>query len=207
MLRNEFSVVLLLIPLMIAGNSYAGGRVGVPKTGEITCYDSSGNPIACTGTGQDGALQKGVAWPSPRFTDNGNGTVTDNMTNLIWLKNANCTDTIGGIAKGSNLTWANALTWSNNLASSSCGLTDGSVAGDWRLPSDTELKSLVDASKSSPPLPTGHPFLNVQSFAYWSATTYAPNTTDAWYVYMGDGFVSYSSKANSSYVWPVRGGQ
>ena len=34
--------------------------------------------------------QKGVAWPNPRFTDNGNGTVTDNLTGLIWLKNANC---------------------------------------------------------------------------------------------------------------------
>ena len=34
--------------------------------------------------------KKGVAWPNPRFTDNGNGTVTDNLTGLIWLKNANC---------------------------------------------------------------------------------------------------------------------
>jgi hypothetical protein len=34
----------------------------------------------------------GVAWPNPRFTDNSDGTVTDNLTGLIWLKNANCTD-------------------------------------------------------------------------------------------------------------------
>ena len=52
----------------------------LPKTGQTTSYAA----------GDDGALQKGVAWPNPRFTDNGNGTVTDNLTGLIWLKNANC---------------------------------------------------------------------------------------------------------------------
>jgi len=52
----------------------------VPKTGQTTSY----------ATGDDGDLEKGVAWPDPRFMDNGNGTVTDNLTGLIWLKNANC---------------------------------------------------------------------------------------------------------------------
>ena len=56
-----------------------GNYAPVPKTGQTTSY----------GTGDDGALQKGVAWPTPRFTDNSNGTVTDNLTRLIWMKNAN----------------------------------------------------------------------------------------------------------------------
>ena len=56
----------------------------VPKTGQTTGY----------ATGDDGALQKGVAWPNPRFTDNGDGTVTDNLTGLIWLKNANCANAL-----------------------------------------------------------------------------------------------------------------
>jgi len=51
-----------------------------PKTGVTTSYAA----------GDDGALKKGVAWPNPRFTDNSNGTVTDNLTGLVWLKNANC---------------------------------------------------------------------------------------------------------------------
>lgn len=51
---------------------------GVPKTGQTTCYDANGSVIPCAGTGQDGDIQAGVAWPDPRFTDNGNGTVTDN---------------------------------------------------------------------------------------------------------------------------------
>ena len=44
--------------------------VGVPKTGQTIPY----------GPRDDGALQKGVPWPQPRFTDNDNGTVTDNLT-------------------------------------------------------------------------------------------------------------------------------
>ena len=59
-------------------------------------------------TKDDGALQKGVAWPIPRFTDNINGTVTDNLTRLIWMKNANAFGT---------KTWADALTTANGLKS------------------------------------------------------------------------------------------
>ena len=43
----------------------------------------------CKGTGQDGEIQAGVPWPNPRFTDNEDGTVTDHLTGLIWLKNGN----------------------------------------------------------------------------------------------------------------------
>ncbi len=61
------------------------------KTGQTKCYDASGTEISCSGTGQDGAYQNGATWPNPRFTYNENGTVKDNLTGLIWLKNANCT--------------------------------------------------------------------------------------------------------------------
>ncbi len=60
----------------------------VPRTGQTTSY----------AVRDDGALQKGVAWPTPRFTDNNNGTITDNLTGLIWLKNANC---IGAVVAAS----------------------------------------------------------------------------------------------------------
>ena len=71
---------------------------GVPKTGQTSTV-----PLNPALDGSDGALQKGVAWPNPRFTDNNNGTVTDNLTGLIWLKNANC---IG------SLTWSLTLSLS-----------------------------------------------------------------------------------------------
>ena len=84
--------------------------------------------------------EKGVAWPNPRFTDNGNGTVTDNLTGLIWLKNANCFG-----AKD----WAMALSDANTLNNGECGLTDGSVEGDWRLPNVREMQSLIDCERPS----------------------------------------------------------
>jgi hypothetical protein len=70
----------------------------VPKTGQT----------ASIATGDDGDLEKGVASPNPRFTDNGNGTIMDNLTGLTWLKNASC---LG------QQTWANALAAANVLAS------------------------------------------------------------------------------------------
>jgi hypothetical protein len=170
----------------------------VEKTGQTTCYNELGNVIGCLNTGQDGDIQAGVTWPNPRFTDNNNGTVTDNLTGLIWLKNANCD---GG------KTWADALIYCNALANGTCGLSDGSVAGDWRLPNVKELQSLIDFGNYDSALPSGHPFSGAQSDFYWSSTTNANYTGIAWLVYLYDGHVHHDIKARNVYVWPVRGGQ
>jgi hypothetical protein len=158
------------------------------KTGQTVSY----------ATGDDGAVEAGVAWPSPRFTDNGDGTVTDNLTRLVWLKNANC---FGG------KTWSQALSACNTLASGSCGLSDGSVPGDWVLPNRKQLLSLVDYSRYGPALPQGYPFQNVLPSYYWSATANAYNADYAWGVRMRFGFVHLNAKSYDSYVWPVRAGQ
>jgi hypothetical protein len=158
----------------------------ISKTGQTTSY----------GTRDDGALQKGVAWPTPRFTDNGDGTVTDKLTGLIWLKNAN--------AFGQR-TWAQALSDANGLATGSAGLTDGSKAGDWRLPNVRELQSLVDYGRFAPPLPGDHPFTGVQTSLYWSSSTSAFNNA-AWIVNFYDGYVASNFKDFTYFVWCVRGG-
>jgi hypothetical protein len=159
----------------------------VAKTGQTASYAA----------GDDGALQKGVAWPNPRFTDNANGTVTDNLTGLVWLKNANC---------AGQKTWSDALAGAAALASGSCGLTDGSTVGQWRLPTIKELNSLVNAGAIDPALPAGHPFTGVQSSNYWSSTAYAPLADYAWVVRLDVGFVDEGHKTNGIFVWPVRGG-
>jgi len=160
----------------------------VPRTGQPTSY----------ATGDDGDLERGVAWPSPRFTDNGDGTVTDNLTGLIWLKDANCF----GLRN-----WTPALSDANGLASGSCGLTDGSSVGDWRLPNVRELQSLVDYGEFSPALPDGHPFIGVQVYYYWSSTAHATYSSNAWRVHLGSGYVGDGNKPYAYSVWPVRGGQ
>ena len=124
--------------------------------------------------------------------------MTDKLTGLIWLKDANCTDTVGGINKSTGLlTWANAPIWSNNLAGGKCGLTDGSTAGQWRLPNVREMQSLVDYGFFNPALcntvgsgkwTEGVPFIGVQSDIYWSSTTDAVDTDLAWYVNLNSGY-------------------
>jgi hypothetical protein len=181
------------------------GGNAVPRTGQTLTVPLNPAPI-----GSDGALQKGVAWPNPRFTDNSNGTVTDNLMGLIWLKNANCFG-----AKN----WATALSDCNGLASAACGLTDSSTAGQWRLPNYFELVSLLDLAYSSPALSNdagtgqwvssaGSSFTGVQSAtSYWSSTTRADNTAYALSVSLNYGLVFLDGKTTTRNVWPVRGGQ
>jgi hypothetical protein len=165
-----------------------GTNALVQETGQTNLYLS----------GDDGDLEKGVPWPSPRFTDNSNGTVTDNLTGLIWLKEA---------ASLQN-SFSTSLTHCNSLTNGMHGLTDGSMPGDWRLPNVRELQSLVDYGRSSFALPSGHSFTNVQSSApYWSSTTYESDTSRAWFVNMVDGSVGSDGKGAKLYAWPVRGGQ
>jgi len=54
--------------------------VNLPRTGQLIAYYP----------GDDGDIQAGVGWPTPRFTDNGDGTVMDNLTGLVWLQDVNC---------------------------------------------------------------------------------------------------------------------
>jgi hypothetical protein len=158
-------------------------------------------PVARTGqtisyaSGDDGEYQAGVS-VDPRFTDNSDGTVTDNLTALIWLQDANCF----GFQS-----WTNSLSDANGLASGACGLTDGSVGGDWRLPNLRELQSLIDVGQSRPAMPVGHPFSGVQADYYWSSSSYADLPDGAWVVILHFGNANVDNKANTRHVWPVRG--
>ncbi len=181
---------------------------GVPKSGQSPTL-----PINPAPTGSDGALQKGVAWPIPRFITSTAGIVTDTLTGLIWLQDTHCTATVGGIS-GGFLDWTSALTWTNSLASGSCGLTDGSTAGQWHLPTAPELLSLVHYGFYSPALPNtagtgkfapGDPFIHYAS-EYWSSTSYAADTSQAFDLYLDNGYEILQAKTFPRGVWPVRGG-
>lgn len=195
---------VFLCMALIALQACATNTVQLPKTGQ-----TAGN------SGADHSAKR--AWSplsGPRFKDNNNGTVTDNSTGLIWLKDANCADTADNITKpGGRLTWANALTWTKALASGVCGLSDGSTTGQWRLPKDVELKSLVNlGDHDNAVLMNAVGFTNVQESCYWSFNTNSLLKGNAhlpfdWYVFMFPSFKNNCETDGSYYVWPVRSGQ
>jgi hypothetical protein len=171
--------------------------------------------------GEDGhaSMQKGVAWPSPRFTDNGDGTVKDNLTGLVWLKKANYINTdysgfdTDGTAGDGRVTWQHALDF---VAAMNAGTYGNCGQTDWRLPNVQELQSLIDYGRANPALcnaagtgqwTSGDPFNGVQSYFYWSATTWADGTTSAWGVALHVGTVGANVKSATYLAWPVRGGQ
>jgi hypothetical protein len=171
--------------------------VRILMTGQSLCWDSTGSRISCVGTGQDGDFQAGVPFPTPRFTDNNDGTVTDNLTGLIWLQDAN---------RFGEVPWEEALSNARRLASGSHGLEDGSQADAWRLPNVNELQSLLDLSNpSGPALPAGHPFKNAQVANYWSSTSVAAFPALGWYVALAVGPPVFDLKFNAMRMWPVRG--
>jgi hypothetical protein len=192
---------------------WASARVG--ETGQVTCFGPSGTVIACAGTGQDGDFRPGVAWPNPRFVNNGDGTVTDMLTGLVWLRDASCADLAGTDAFGRG-TWLTALSAVGSLADGACGLTDGSEAGNWRLPSRFEIESLIDLEYAYPALSNaagtakwteGNAFSGVQSGGYWSSTSNASFPQYAWFMFLDYGPVLSDDKMGAYFVWPVRGGK
>ena len=153
-----------------------------------------------------------LATAAGRFTDNNDGTITDTSTGLVWLKNAGC---------GGQRTWQDAQSWSAALASGTCGLTDGSQPGEWRLPTIDELKSLISGpnvpawlySFDLIPNPNGSApnlwlqsqgFTSVQAERYWSSSPDPLMPDRARDVSLGEGFESSFFITYPEYVWPVR---
>lgn len=141
--------------------------------------------------GDDGYLRAGEFWPVPRFVENGNGTVTDQLTGLVWTRNANQ-------ANGTS-DWEQAV--------SGAGACKEGGYTDWRLPNRFEMESLLDLDRFNPALPEGNPFKEVQPSYYWTSTTTANSDDDAWVIHFYIGFVAKDDKAGTHHVWYVRGVQ
>ena len=125
------------------------------------------------------------------LTSFNNEAVFDRETGLVWEQSP---DTTG-------LNWFGAQLHCNQRSV-------GNRLG-WRLPTIQELASLIDPTVPfpGPTLPPGHPFSNVQSSAYWSATTFATSASLAWVVVLSGGVVGAGDKSSSLFVWCARGGQ
>ena len=184
----------------------------LPATGQTTCWDSSRNVIPCAGTGQDGELRKGAPLA---YVDNGNGTVTDLNTGLVWEKLSDD----GTVHDKDNLyTWANAFT------AHVAALNFTSFAGynDWRLPNVRELQSIVNYQNVNPAVSSASAFNTncapgcpattcscTASGDYWSSTSSVSDPWNAWYVRFSygrvDAFGRSEGKSGAASVRAVRG--
>jgi len=190
-------------------NCVAAGPEAKPlRTGQTLCYDEAGAVIACAGSGQDGTALKGA---TRSFTDNGNGTITDNKTGLMWEKLSN-DGTVHDEDKA--YTWLTAVT--SKIATLNSG---GGFAGhtDWRVPNVSELLTLVSYgavntatySAFKTACPASCTVLTcscTQQADYWSSTTYGYVTWYAWIVYFGGGTTDGANKTGLHYVRAVRAG-
>ncbi len=130
------------------------------------------------------------------YTDNGDGTVKDNVTGLVWQKctrgqnnDAACTGTATDVA------WQTAMKYCKDLSLAS---------KTWRLPSVNELKSLADRSRYNPTINTSYFPATVSSY-YWSSSTHVDGASLAWSVFFSYGDVGYNGKTGSYYVRCVSG--
>jgi hypothetical protein len=127
-----------------------------------------------------------------KFGINGNYTktnniVTDHITNLMWQDDSEAANT--------RTTWQEAQTYCSNLT------LDGYT--NWYLPSIKELLSIVDYGKQSPS--ANSIFDNFNSYDYyWSSTSDASDSSQAWSVYYSYGYNSYVSKSSNRYVRCVK---
>lgn len=129
-----------------------------------------------------------TVFSSVRFVNNGNGTVSDTYTGLMWERSPVST----------TMTWEDALTFANAL----------SLGGfsDWRLPDQKELQSLNDVQHYQPSVDTVF-FKGIQNATYWSSSTLkSAQPTRAWDMNLSFGIVSYDDKTTLQHVWCVRGG-
>lgn|GEM_PF-2117702 len=172
----------------------AAVTISLPQTGQTSCWDAAGSAVSCAGTGQDGALISGAPWSVPRFVDNGDQTVTDQVTSLSWSKNAN--------PAGAPLSWQQTLDYVKTLNSQNYR-----GHNDWRLPDVNELASLVNAQQGDlPAWLTAQGFAGVQAANYWSSDNDAYANGNAWYLGLESGYLYSDEKSWSNYLWPVRGG-
>lgn len=184
------------------------------QTGQLLCYGyPGGEQINCEGTYLDGELRTGISFRYPRWEHLDDGTIRDLVTGLIWQRDANCFFTHYWGAVGSPFGYMN---WTR-AARLVTRLNDGDYElcsyghTDWRIPNIHELASLIDYGNtdlSIVSLPEGIPFFNLdqnKSF-YWTSTSDASETGNAWAVALTNGqfWPLDKNEGDGARLWLVR---
>ena len=184
----------------------AGDGLVALQTADPSCPDDSGNV----------------------YVDCGNGTVTDNRTGLVWLKNADCFGELDWFGAMALIAGLGDLDCSVSEGEGcDCGLSDGSSPGEWRLPSRKQWQAMVadavalgcvfgeyggpsitdDSGGSCWQEGPGNSFTGVQLSSYWSSSTNLTLPDSVFRMWLPEAYLGTSSKTFTHYIWPARGGQ
>lgn len=159
--------------------------------------------LATAAYGQTCNDQIPVTAPDSRYTDHGDGTVTDTATGLMWRQ---CPEGLSGSYCGTGS--VQLFTWRGGLQQAEAATSAGH--GDWRLPNVKELSSLVDRHCFGPAINRTR-FPNTPSAWFWSSSPYVNASSYAWVVnfYYGRVDVGYVDRDYGGYgsVRLVRGGE
>ena len=129
-----------------------------------------------------------------RFTDNGDGTITDKQQKLVWIKDPSSIPEL-----------KNTMTYSE--AESACAkLSFAGFNSGWRMPTLQEEQSIRDYTKYEPAWDKDV-FGGKYDNWYWTSTPCAWSTGSAWCVTSGNGSVGSGFRGSNSYVRPVRSSQ
>jgi len=199
----------LTLALLIGACGGSTGSTGSPGTAGSTgsagtASTGAGGTAGATSTAGGGAGVAGLdrnwaQWPMPNspsdvaagapnpqtYTDNGDGTVTDTVTGLMWQK---------AVASG---------TFTLPQAVAFCPTLTLATHSDWRLPTIIELTSIVDLGQSNPSINVTF-FPATPAASFWSSSPLAGSPTFAWFVYFGSGYAERSFVTGSADVRCVR---
>lgn len=199
LVQRLIMVMWLVWPSVVAAadpGAAALPHLTLPRTGQISTYDQDGNLIPFAGSGQDGEVQRGEDWPDPRFVNNGDDTISDTLTGLMWFKSGNCFG---------ELPWPTTqqAVAEFNQGLRSC-LERKNKYRDWFLPEADQLRTLLDAQAGvvSEYLRLAG-FTQIQDSAYWSATPYR-GRLKAWGVDFATGEVRALNKMEPHFALMAR---
>ena len=195
---KKFCGIVFFIVMFVPVISFAETK-NPPRLNPATCWDADGHQISCPDRGQYDNGKICVTCTQPRFVDNGDLTITDNLTNLIWMKDAYAPGP-APCAPATDKTWLSAVDFA-------VCLNEKQFLGyrDWRLPTRSELEILADTKRKNPyERLNAQGFKNVKDGYYWSSTNYEYGIGRAWIVsFRGDSLYG-ANKTDGYYVWLVR---
>lgn len=140
--------------------------------------------------------------PDSQLMDNGDGTITDTATGLMWKK---CLEGVTGNSCATGV--AATFTWQTALQQPGVVNVSGfATHQDWRLPNIKELTSIVEEQCYDPAINLTR-FPNTPSSVVWSGSPSAYNSNYAWVVLFGDGSSGNGYRGDGGQVRLVRGGQ